>query len=92
MFTGFELDAAPAPNLPQGYPETKRTKQCINTGWQYHLGDLSGCEAADFDDSPWKTIHVPHTLKLTDLALDKTPDSKVQETFHREIAWYRREI
>lgn len=78
--------------LPQGYPETSRLKQSINSGWQYHLGAVPGAKDVKFDDSKWETVHVPHTLKLTDLALDKTPDSKVQETFHREIAWYRRSV
>ncbi len=78
--------------LPHGYPETERVKRSVNMGWQYHLGDLSGAGAADYDDSAWETIHLPHTLKLTDQVLDGCKDGKTQPTFHREIAWYRRTI
>lgn len=78
--------------LPHGYPETQRIKRCINVGWQYHLGDLDAAEAADHDDSGWETVSVPHTLKLTSLALDRCQDDKTQATFHRDIAWYRRTI
>jgi len=78
--------------LPTGYPSTARTKTCINVGWHYHLGDRPGAEARDFDCSTWETVSVPHTLKLTSLALDHCADDKTQPTFHRDIAWYRRTI
>lgn len=78
--------------LPIGYPETARTKACINVGWYYHLGDVPGAEAQEFDCSDWETVSVPHTLKLTSLALDHCDDDKTQATFHRHIAWYRRTI
>lgn len=78
--------------LLTGYPATDRIRECINVGWHYHLGDVPGAEALDFDCSAWEMISVPHTLKLTSLALDRCDDDKTQPTFHRDIAWYRRTI
>lgn len=81
-----------AKDLPHGYPETQRVKRCMNVGWQYHLGDLPAAKAGDYDDSAWETVSVPHTLKLTSLALDRCQDDKTQPSYHRDIAWYRRRI
>ncbi len=78
--------------LPHGYPDTPRRKESLNVGWSYHLGDLPGAEAENADCSTWKIVSIPHTLKLTSLALDRCRDDKTQKTFHRDIAWYRREI
>jgi beta-galactosidase len=58
----------------------------------YHLGDVPGAQYQNYDCSTWETVCVPHTLKLTSLALDKCEDDKTQATFHRDIAWYRRTI
>ncbi|MDI1334544.1 MAG: glycoside hydrolase family 2 TIM barrel-domain containing protein [Lacunisphaera sp.] len=77
--------------LPSGYPETARRKISLNPGWQFHLGDAGETAArADFPDADWETVCIPHTLKLTSLALDGSTDDKFQKTFQREIAWYRR--
>jgi beta-galactosidase len=77
-------------DLPFGYPSTTRSKLRLNVGWRFHLGDLPQAAQADFDDSAWETVHLPHTLKLTSLNLDGCQDDKTQPTFHREVGWYRR--
>ena len=79
-------------DLPFGYPATKRSKLRLNVGWRFHLGDVPEAAQADFDDSAWETVHLPHTLKLTSLNLDGCQDDKTQPTFHREVGWYRRAI
>ncbi|MEM0994827.1 MAG: sugar-binding domain-containing protein, partial [Bacteroidota bacterium] len=78
---------------PTGFVENLRIKRSLNQGWKFHLGD----PAADYykqntADADWETIHVPHTLELTSLNLDDSPDTKLQETFHRKVGWYRRDI
>jgi len=80
-------------DLPYGYPKSQRTKECINTGWKFHLGDPDGSfYNSDFDDSTWETISVPHTISPTSLTLDLCTDSKDQPTFQRNVGWYRRNI
>lgn len=82
VLTGVDADAQP----------TGRRKLCINTGWRFQLGDDKAYAKADFDDRSWALVSVPHSLKLTSLALDGCDDDKTQPTFHRDIAWYRRTI
>lgn len=84
---------AGAGELPEGYPETGRSRTCINTGWKYHLGDPgAGFFKTGTDDSGWEEISVPHTLKLTSIALDGCQDDKSQMTFHRDVGWYRKTV
>ena len=73
--------------------ESNRQKTCLNTGWKFHLGDSDKpYYVTDLDDSSWKQISIPHTLKLTSIHLDGCQDDKMQKTFHRDIGWYRKAI
>ena len=36
-----------------------RTDNVLKTGWKFSKGDTSAC-LADFDDSSWETVNVPH--------------------------------
>ncbi|WP_146402145.1 glycoside hydrolase family 2 TIM barrel-domain containing protein [Planctomycetes bacterium CA13] len=80
-------------NLPDGFPESDRSKTSLTTSWMFHLGDPNAAfHIADLDDSVWEEVSIPHTLKLTDLNLDGCDDDKTQPTFHRDVGWYRRTI
>ncbi|WP_198931706.1 glycoside hydrolase family 2 protein [Labilibacter marinus] len=79
--------------LPDGYPDSNRSKQCINTAWKFHLGDPeSNFYENTFDDSQWEIVSVPHTLSPTSLTLDFCKDGKDQPTFQRNVGWYRKDI
>lgn len=82
-----------AQELPFGYPESNRSKISLNIGWKFHLGDPDTTFfKADFDDSKWETVHVPHYMELTSMSLNDFQDDKYQKTFLRDVAWYRRNI
>ena len=36
----------------------------FNAGWRFHLGDVAGAEAKDFNDKSWEVISTPHTVQL----------------------------
>ncbi len=80
-------------DYPEGYPQTDRTKECINAKWRFHLGDPDAqLFTASTNDSKWEEVSIPHTLELTSIALNGCLDDKNQETFQREVGWYRRDI
>lgn len=80
-------------NYPYGYPQTDRSKECINADWKFHLGDADArLILPGVDDGEWETVSVPHTLKLTSIGLDGCKDDKTQPTFQREVGWYRKNI
>jgi len=73
--------------LPEGYPETDRTKTNINIGWKFR-----NPESLDFDDSDWKKVSVPHTLELVSYEMDSVGESWVQKKYLRDVGWYRKKI
>ncbi|MDC0584378.1 DUF4982 domain-containing protein [Bacteroidales bacterium] len=65
----------------------------INQSWKFYLGDPDAqYYQKDFNDTKWKTVSIPHTLSLTSLNLDNCQDSKKQETFQRNVGWYRKSL
>ncbi|WP_443939362.1 glycoside hydrolase family 2 protein [Pedobacter sp. MW01-1-1] len=56
----------------------------FNPGWKLFIGDASGAEAPNFNDSQWKNITLPHAWNEDD-AFKKTI-----EDLPTGIAWYRK--
>ena len=38
--------------------------QNFNENWKFYLGDASGAEGEQFDDSAWKNIDLPHDYSI----------------------------
>jgi beta-galactosidase len=64
-------------------PPNLRQRVDLNTGWRFHLGDVSGVQATAFDDSSWSTVNTPHTWNAVDGA-------DGGNNYYRGIGWYRR--
>jgi beta-galactosidase len=62
-----------------------RVRYTINEQWRYAPGSIDGAAAADFDDSAWQAVNVPHTWNAVD-AFDKTA------TYRRGVGWYRKRL
>src|SRR6476646_10707327 len=41
--------------------------------WRFHRGGAQGAEAADFDDSKWRKVDLPHDWSIEDLPGTKSP-------------------
>ena len=55
----------------------------FNAGWRFHLGDVAGAEAKDFDDKAWEIVTTPHTVQLM-------PAEASGCRNYQGIAWYRK--
>ena len=55
----------------------------FNEGWRFFLGDAEGASKADFDDSNWQIVNVPHGLRLE-------PSNASGCKNYQGIAWYRK--
>lgn len=75
MAMGFAAAAAASP----------RARFTINDNWRYAPGAIENAEAAQFDDSRWQRIDLPHTWNAAD-AFDKSAK------YRRGIGWYRRSL
>jgi beta-galactosidase len=60
-----------------------RTDNLINSGWKFSKGDISGAQAAGFNDSAWNSVELPHTWN----ALDGEDGGN---NYYRGIGWYRK--
>ena len=55
----------------------------FNAGWRFHLGDVAGAEAKDFDDQSWEVVSTPHTVQLM-------PAEASGCRNYQGIVWYRK--
>ena len=55
----------------------------FNADWRFHLGDVAGAEAKDFDDKTWEIVNTPHTVQLM-------PAEASGCRNYQGIAWYRK--
>ena len=55
----------------------------FNAGWRFHLGDVTGAEAKDFDDKAWEVVSTPHTVQLM-------PAEASGCRNYQGIVWYRK--
>ena len=61
-----------------------RTSVPLDGGWRFQRADVPGAEAADFDDSAWSAVALPHTYNAI--------DGEAGGAYYRGPAWYRRTI
>ena len=68
----------------------------FDDGWRFHRGGAQGAEAADYDDSRWRRLDLPHDWGVEDLPGKGTPFDpeaigQVQSGFTRGgTGWYRK--
>ena len=55
----------------------------FNSGWRFHLGDVAGAEAKDFNDKTWEVVSTPHSVQLM-------PAEASGCRNYQGIVWYRK--
>ncbi|MBQ8521834.1 MAG: DUF4982 domain-containing protein [Bacteroides sp.] len=55
----------------------------INHGWKFLKEECNKAADADFDDSRWTDIHLPHTWNT---------DAYTEKDYYKGIGWYRRTL
>ena len=55
----------------------------FNAGWRFHLGDVAGADAKDFNDKEWEVVSTPHTVQLM-------PAEASGCRNYQGIVWYRK--
>jgi beta-galactosidase len=61
-----------------------RENSLLDSDWKFNLGDSTNAPAADFDDSGWQTISIPHNWGWQEAQQGKD--------YYRGPGWYRREL
>ena len=70
--------------------KSARTKEALCDAWTFHLGDVEGAEKADFDDSKWRTLDLPHDWSI-ELPFDPNyPGGGSVGYLPGGLGWYRK--
>ncbi|MCD8296007.1 MAG: glycoside hydrolase family 2 [Prevotella sp.] len=73
------------PSIAGLYPieNSGRVVFSASPGWRFHLGDIDGAAATDYNDTDWQIVNVPHSVKLM-------PSEASGSRNYQGIAWYRK--
>jgi beta-galactosidase len=67
----------------------QRTFQRLDSGWKFNEGDLSGAQAAVFDDAAWEAVTLPHSGRIESLV---TGPPGTPGAIWQGLCWYRRTL
>lgn len=70
----------------------KNARNILNFGkdWKFHLGDISGANAVEFDDSSWRKLNVPHDWSIEGEFSEKNPATVGGGALPGGLGWYRK--
>jgi len=69
-----------------------RIQQDLNSNWRFHLGDVSGAEAASFEDAPWQSLDVPHDWAFENGYAQTNAQGAAGGYLMGGVGWYRRDF
>ncbi|UZO82306.1 DUF4982 domain-containing protein [Aquimarina sp. ERC-38] len=80
--------------LAYGVEVGDRTKTNLNQGWKYSKTHANGTTPTGitYDDSSWEDVSIPHTTQLVSSEMDSIKETWVQETYLRNVSWYRKKV
>ena len=79
-------DSSPLPSSVAGFFPLENSGRQVwnfNAGWRFFLGDATGAEQTDFDDSSWEVVSAPHTVQLM-------PAEASGCRNYQGVVWYRK--
>src|SRR5438128_2555740 len=79
---------APAASLEA--PAYPRVTSSFDSDWRFLKGDVPGAEKADFDDSGWRKLDVPHDWSIEGPFDEKNPTGGAGGFLPAGVGWYRK--
>ncbi len=68
-----------------------RSYQTLQEDWRFHLGETTGAEDPDFDDSDWEAVRVPHDWAIGQ-PFEVDGDGSTGKLPWKGQGWYRRSL
>lgn len=62
----------------------------FNENWKFHLGDIAGASARQFNDRSWRTINLPHDWSIEGRPEINNPSGNDGGYYPAGIGWYRK--
>ncbi|MDP6526669.1 MAG: glycoside hydrolase family 2 TIM barrel-domain containing protein [Kiritimatiellia bacterium] len=69
-----------------------RSRICIDFDWSFALGDIPEAMRADFDDTAWRAVDVPHDWSIEATPHPDNPAQAGGGFFPCGLGWYRKQI
>lgn len=67
-------------------------KQLFDYDWKFALGESVSASAADFDDSAWRKLDLPHDWSIEGNISADAPTGNDGGYFPSGVAWYRKRL
>jgi beta-galactosidase len=74
--------------MPAG--ATTRQHESFDFGWRFHLGDAPGAERADWDDSAWRALDLPHDWSIEGPYDEQAATAGTGGYLPTGVGWYRK--
>jgi beta-galactosidase len=87
---GGAAGGAASPGLVNTYDGARSSTVSFDTGWKFHLGDVTGAEATTFDDSAWTALDVPHDWSISLPFTQNSPAGSGGGYLNGGLGWYRK--
>lgn len=65
-------------------------RQTFDRDWRFHLGDLKGAEATNYDDKTWRTLDLPHDWSVEGTVSKDAPAGNDGGYLPTGMGWYRK--
>jgi beta-galactosidase len=72
------------------YDGARATTVSFDLGWKFHLGDVSGAQNTNFDDSSWTAVDVPHDWSISLSFNQNSPAKEGGGYLDGGLGWYRK--
>ena len=70
--------------------ESPREKFSFNDDWTFHLGDITEASSAEYDDSSWSTLDLPHDWAIEGEFSADNPSGAGGGALPGGVGWYRK--
>lgn len=77
-------------SLAVAYAQTGRKVESFNSNWRFYLGDENNAKYADYNDSEWRQLTVPHDWSIEGKFDEKNPTGQAGGGLPAGIGWYRK--
>ena len=69
-----------------------RNRENVDEGWRFALADSTQMSRADFDDSSWRLLDLPHDWAIEGDFLDSNPSGAGGGALPGGVGWYRKHL
>ena len=76
--------------LVNSYDGARSTTVSFDSTWKFHAGDVTGAQAATYDDSSWTGLDVPHDWSIALPFTQNSPAGAGGGYLNGGIGWYRK--